>query len=138
MLMSCKPQDQIGIMMKIADQFSIGYTSVWFRASPASGYRTRWWYDTYRVARWCDTYRYMCGDDHKLTFSLALIKFTYKPGQTERIERAISIAGKIGIIFTLCIVQHNNLDRHIRFWLETIRGKIEYADQDYYAGRYTK
>src|ERR1035437_10731021 len=76
-------------------------------------------------SKWFDAYRYMCGDDHKLTFSLALFKFTYKPVITGLIERAISIAdGRIVIYFTLCIVEHNDLYGYIRFRIETIRGKV--------------
>src|ERR1019366_9626913 len=112
MLMSCKPQDYIGICLKCGNQLSIGYTRA---GSPASGLGG---------TIWRDAYRYMCRNDHKLTLSLTLIKFTYKPLITGLIERAISIAGSGIIFFTLCVVEHNNFYGYVRFRLEAIRGKV--------------
>src|ERR1035437_439970 len=74
--------------------------------------------------KWFDAYWYMGRDDHKLTFRLALIKFPFKPVITGLIKRAISISMSGCFIFTLSIVEHNNLDGHIGFRLETITGKV--------------
>ena len=38
-----------------------------------------------------DAYRYVRSDDHELTFSLTLIKFTYKPVITFLVKRAMPI-----------------------------------------------
>jgi len=79
------------------------------------------WVPTHHGTGWFDAYRYVRSDDHKLTFSLTLIKFTYQPVIALTVKRTVPIAeraipiaeriGIVGVIVPLGIVEHDNLDR---------------------------
>ena len=118
--MSRDPHDEIRIGMQFGNQLSFGC-----------------WVPIHHGRHLFDADRYVRSDDHQLTFRLTLIKFTYEPVITFSVkrampvaERAISIAedsGIIGIVITLGIVEHDNLEWYTRrVRLEGIAGESRF------------
>jgi len=65
----------------------------------------------------------MSSYDHELTFSLTLIKFAYKPIKASPVKRAMRIVGSIRITVLLGIVEHDDLNRQVHLWFESIAGE---------------